>query len=113
MSARVLPALLALALAACGSAKRGEPVAGAFASNEAKVRKGAVLFDQHCDKCHTGGEASLGPSLNNKPLPEFAMHTQVRLGVGSMPGFNENQLSDEDVDAITSYLKALRQHPGD
>lgn len=111
MSRPTLAALLALALAACGTAKRGEPVAGAFTTEEAKVRQGAVLFDRHCDKCHTGGEASMGPSLNNKPLPEFAMHTQVRLGVGAMPGFSEKQLSDEEVDAITSYLKALRQHP--
>lgn len=102
--------VMTVALAGCGSAKRGEPVAGAFGSDEARVRQGALLFDRHCDKCHAGGEASLGPSLNNKPLPEFAMHAQVRLGVGAMPGFTEQQLSADEVDAITSYLKALRQH---
>jgi mono/diheme cytochrome c family protein len=113
VSARAGIALLALALAACGGAKRGEPVAGDFASDEAKVRRGELLFDQHCHKCHTGGEAALGPSLNDKPLPKFAMHLQTRAGVGAMPGFSEKQLSDEEVDAITSYLKALRHHRKD
>lgn len=112
MTRACLLLVMAAALAGCGSARRGEPVAGAFDSDEAKVRQGALLFDQHCDKCHTGGEAALGPSLNNKPLPEFAMHTQVRLGVGAMPGFTDEHLSDDEVDAITSYLKALRQHGG-
>lgn len=108
---RAAPFALALVLTACGTAKRGEPVAGPFAAEEAQVRQGALLFDRHCDKCHTGGEASLGPSLNNKPLPEFALHAQVRLGAGAMPGFGEAQLTDEEVDAITSYLEALRRHP--
>jgi mono/diheme cytochrome c family protein len=113
VSARSCIALLTLALAACGGAKRGEPVAGDFASDEATVRRGELLFDKHCHKCHTGGEASLGPSLNDKPLPEFAMHVQTRAGVGAMPGFTEKQLTDDEVDAITSYLKSLRKHSKD
>lgn len=102
--------VLAGLLAACGTAKRGEPVAGAFTPDDDQVRRGEVLFDRHCDKCHTGGEASMGPSINNKPLPEFLMQFQIRHGLGAMPGFEEDQISDADMEAITSYLESLRDH---
>jgi mono/diheme cytochrome c family protein len=103
-------ALAATACVACGTARRGEPVAGPFASQDAKVLHGADVFDRHCDKCHNGGEAALGPSLNDKPLPQFLMKFQVRRGLGSMPGFSEEQISDDDLDALTEYIVALRHH---
>jgi mono/diheme cytochrome c family protein len=100
-------AALVFMIAACGSARRSEPIASA-ASNDPEVQRGAVLFDRHCDKCHTGGEAAMGPSIANKPLPEFLMQFQARHGLGTMPGFKKDQISDAELEAITKYLRSLR-----
>lgn len=101
---------LSVAAAACGTAKRSEPVAGPFTSDDAEVRRGEVMFATHCAKCHDGGLASLGPSITNKPLPQFLMKFQVRHGLGAMPSFSDEQISDDDLDAITEYIVALRRH---
>ena len=61
-----------------------------------------------CNKCHPGGEAGLGPALNNKPLPDFLVRYQTRSGAGAMPPFDPDELSDKDLADVTAYLKALR-----
>jgi mono/diheme cytochrome c family protein len=68
------------------------------------------VFNAHCDQCHPGGEAGLGPALNNKPLPPFLMKIQVRRGLGAMPGFSEKLISDRELDNLIAYTKALRHH---
>ena len=102
--------ITAALVAGCGTARRSEPVAGPFRPMDASLKRGEQLFDRHCSKCHVGGEAALGPGINDKPLPRFLMHTQVRLGLGAMPSFKEGELSDEEVGLIIDYLKALRRH---
>src|SRR5690349_19856420 len=76
-----------LSLVGCSSARRGEPVSGRPVSSAPRVRAGQVVFYQYCNPCHPGGEGGVGPALNNKPLPEFAIRTQVRHGLGAMPAF--------------------------
>jgi mono/diheme cytochrome c family protein len=66
---------------------------------------------EKCHRCHPGGEAGLGPALNNKPFPDFLKRFQVRHGLGAMPHFEKEQLSDAQLDAILVYLKTLRQNP--
>jgi mono/diheme cytochrome c family protein len=63
-----------------------------------------------CHQCHPGGEAGLGPSLNDKPLPGFMMKFQIRHGIGAMPAFSKDNVGDEDLDAVVAYVKALRRH---
>ncbi len=93
----------------CSSARRGAPVAGLPGPTSTQVERGQVAFDQHCNTCHVGGAAGLGPAINNKPLPGWLIRFQVRHGLGAMPSFSETQISDGELDAIVSYLKALRQ----
>jgi mono/diheme cytochrome c family protein len=50
----------------------------------------------------------LGPALNDKPLPAFAMRTQIRAGAGAMPAFSDREISDSDADAVVKYVIALR-----
>lgn len=97
----------AFCLAAC-SARRSEPLTGAPTTGNAQVARGRVAFMAHCHKCHPGGEAGLGPAINDKPLPEFLMKTQVRTGLGAMPSFDHQQIGDEELEALIRYLKALR-----
>ena len=103
-------AALGIAVAACGTARRSEPVAGPFQPMNASLKRGEALFDRHCNKCHVNGEASLGPGINDKPFPKFLMYTQVRVGMGAMPSFKKDEISDEEVRLILDYLKALRRH---
>jgi mono/diheme cytochrome c family protein len=65
---------------------------------------------RQCSQCHPGGEAVLGPAINNKPLPAFLIRFQVRHGLGAMPAFSEERVTDSDLTDVIAYLKALRQH---
>jgi mono/diheme cytochrome c family protein len=102
--------VLTVTLAACTGARRSEPVAGPFRPTDASLKRGEALFDRHCNKCHVGGEAALGPAINDKPFPKFLMHIQVRVGMGAMPSFKQDEISDEEVRLILDYLKALKRH---
>jgi mono/diheme cytochrome c family protein len=99
-------------LAACGPARRSEPAVGAFEPQTDSEKRGEIVFDRHCNKCHVGGEAGLGPGINDKPLPVTLMKTQVRVGLGAMPGFPENEIDDRELDDLMAYLKGLRRHHG-
>jgi mono/diheme cytochrome c family protein len=94
-------------LAACSSPRKSEPIAPPVKLTDAQLQ-GRLLYDRYCYKCHTEGEGGLGPSLNEKPLPRFAMKFQIRHGLGTMPAFPPERLSDESVDQIVEYLVTLR-----
>jgi cytochrome c5 len=108
------PALVALALVAslavagCGTARRGEPFAGRFVAADTSVQRGGRVFYAYCNKCHDGGEAALAPGIHNKPLPGFMIKLQVRVGMGAMPSFSSAQISDGELDDLIAYLKAKR-----
>jgi mono/diheme cytochrome c family protein len=74
------------------------------------IDRGALSFDRHCSACHPGGEAGLGPALNNKPLPGFLIRFQVRHGLGAMPKFPERLIPGPELDDLVHYVKALRRH---
>ena len=97
-----------LAAAACGSARRGEPIAGQFVASEPAQSRGQIVFMQHCYKCHPGGEAGLGPSLNDKPLPKPVRKFQVRHALGVMPSFDQTRLSDKELEDLAAFLAVLR-----
>jgi mono/diheme cytochrome c family protein len=92
----------------CGRTRRGEPITEPLQSDDPRVALGHRVFSQHCYQCHPGGAAGLAPAINNKPLPVGLMKTQVRQGLGLMPAFSKEEISDEELDGIIRYLKALR-----
>jgi mono/diheme cytochrome c family protein len=97
-----------LLVGGCGEARRGIPVAGPPRLN-ASAEAGKVLFMKFCHQCHPGGEASTGPALNNKDIPRAVMTLQVREGVlGTMPKFDEDEISDAHLEMILDYVLALR-----
>jgi cytochrome c5 len=102
-------AVLALLCVGC-SARRSEPIAGPFPIDLQQIAEGRKLFMVHCHQCHPGGEAGLGPAINNKPVPSFMIRLQVRKGFGAMPAFSEQEVSPEELEALLSYLEALRKH---
>lgn len=98
-------------LEGCGPKHRGEPEGPRVQPDSVAEARGEWLFGRFCYKCHPGGAAGLGPSLNDKPLPALAIRTQIRKGVGAMPAFDDNLLRDTDVEAIAAYVQALRGTP--
>ena len=90
------------------SLRRSEPMKGNFVPKDTVVAKGQALFNVHCQKCHPGGEAGLGPDINWNPAPGFIKRFQVRHGLGVMPSFKENEISKKDLHAISKYMKAFK-----
>ncbi len=104
-------AMLALAagLIGCATARRSEPIVGKVVAGDPSLAAGRQLFMQQCHACHPGGEAGLGPALNNKPLPPCLIEFQVRHGLGAMPALKTDRLSEADLDEVVKYLVALRR----
>lgn len=102
--------LVLVALSACGTARRGEPIAGPMRLDDPSVQRGKLLFDTHCYKCHAQGEGGMAPAINDKPLPRFLMRFQTRHGLGTMPSFSDKEIGDRELEDILNYIVALRQH---
>lgn len=96
-------------LPGCGATRSGGPVVAEVPVTDPSIRRGKAVFDSKCRTCHLHGEGGLGPSLNDKPLPGFLIRFQVRRGLGTMPGFSEEQISDQDLEDLANYVVALRQ----
>ena len=92
----------------CGSARKDEVPTSRY-RDDPQLRRGQVVFMQTCNQCHVGGGPGLGPGLNDKPLPAFAIKTQVRQGVGTMPAFPKDEISHQDLDALVKYMLARRE----
>jgi len=108
MRAEVLLASCLVVVTSCGPERRGALVGAPMRPDTPAETRGQRLFFKHCSRCHPGGEAGLGPALNDKPLPEIAIETQIRRGLGAMPAFDGHHLSDDDVDAIAEFVIDLR-----
>jgi len=109
VSARSIIAVVLLAAAtACGSARRSEPLVGAFRPPSPEIARGEQVFMANCHPCHPGGEAGLGPAINNKPLPSALIRLQVREGLGAMPAFSAHDIPDADLEALLAYVRARR-----
>lgn len=102
--------LVAAVIAGCASPRRGEPIVGPLVLNDPALQRGRVLFEQNCYRCHNEGEGGMGPIINDKPLPKFLMKFQVRHGLGVMPKFPREAISDDELDDIVNYIVALRHH---
>jgi mono/diheme cytochrome c family protein len=110
-AAAVVAALLVVVVA-CAPPRRSEPLAGALpVAHDPALVLGEAVYARHCHECHPRGGAGLGPSLNDKPWPAFMIRLQVRNGLGVMPRFDSEQISGEELDALVSYILALRRHP--
>jgi len=101
-------AAAAVSLLACSGEHRDAPYTSALSTTDGHIANGQVVYMRYCHQCHPGGAAGVGPALNDKPLPVWAMKFQVRHGVGAMPAFKEDRISAQDLDDLIAYEKALR-----
>ena len=109
MKLNLLVLIIIIAIIFACSPRRGIPYTEPLTIEDPDVRQGMILFNEYCNTCHPQGTAGLGPALNNKPLPGFAIRFQIRNGVGAMPGFSEDVISDAEAKQIVAYMKELRQ----
>jgi mono/diheme cytochrome c family protein len=93
------------------TARRPNQIPSPVLRTRPPLAEGQRVFMQHCNQCHVGGAAGLGPSLNEKPLPGFLVKLQVRSGLGAMPSFSARQISGSQLDDVVRYIKYLHDHP--
>ncbi|HBG05291.1 MAG: cytochrome C [Geobacteraceae bacterium GWC2_58_44] len=105
----LLAALPLILLTGCTTARQREPIAKSLRIDSPKLLRGEKAYMHYCDKCHPGGDTGLGFAIKNKPLPEFLVELQVRVGLGAMPAFSDELLPDDQLDDITEYIKLLRK----
>ena len=80
-----------------------------------QVQRGQVVFNNNCHKCHPGGEAGVGPSINNVPLTKGILKFRIRskaflLGLGRMPSFKKHEISKPELNDLVRYIKVLKKH---
>jgi mono/diheme cytochrome c family protein len=107
----VILLVVLVTITACRSVRRGEPVGRPAQVTSAESKRGQVIYQQRCDRCHPNGEGGLGPSLNDKPAPVFLMKTQVRAGLGAMPHFDSQTLTPDELRDLMAYVMDLRKAP--
>lgn len=92
-------------------ARRPNVIPDSELRRDPRLAEGQRVFMQTCNQCHVGGGGGLGPPLNDKRLPAFFVRIQVRHGIGAMPAFSGEHISDDQLDDVIVYMKYLRQHP--
>lgn len=92
------------------SSRHSEPLKKKDFVSRGAVAEGEKLFMQHCDKCHPAGEAGLGPAINSNPAPQFVKRFQMRHGLGVMPSFKSDEIKQDELLAISKYLKAWKSY---
>jgi mono/diheme cytochrome c family protein len=102
-------ALLLALLVACGPVYERPAVMTALGAGDPQVARGEQVFFAKCDGCHPHGGEGLGRGVTDRPLPDFAVRFQVRNGVGEMPGFSDEEISESDLDALMAYIGELRR----
>jgi mono/diheme cytochrome c family protein len=103
--------IAALLIVVSCSSRMSEPVKQKhFTTENAAIANGEKVYMIHCQKCHPGGEAGLGPALNSNPAPQFVKRFQMRHGLGVMPSFTTKEIARKDLRDISKYLKAWKKH---
>jgi len=78
--------------------------------DNARLALGHQVFVANCNQCHPGGSGGEGPALNNKGfVPASLIRFQVRHGMGAMPRFSHQRLSDHELNAVIAYIQALQR----
>ncbi|MDQ3704279.1 MAG: cytochrome c [Chloroflexota bacterium] len=101
----VLSALLVpVVLAACDNG------GGRGTSGTGVARSGEVVFQRYCNVCHPGGGLGAGPSLIRElpGLSDQQVRDVVRHGESRMPGFSDQDISEEELENLLVYIRSLK-----
>ena len=122
---RLIPVVLALALAGCsqGEDTAGKAPAGGpppapkpvTLSMRAGATGGEALYVQNCAMCHTPNGMGHGLLARRLDQPDLELREDLeadyviqaaRMGIGNMPPIPRGEVSDADLQAIADYLAA-------
>lgn len=77
-----------------------------------KIPNGAELYVQHCTSCH-GSDGKLGVSgakdLTKSTLSDQEIKVMIETGKNAMPPMKDLLESDENITAVTEYIKGMRK----
>src|SRR3954453_16070323 len=90
-----------------GYYRRGEPIGRPVEIANERQAHGQVIYMKHCYACHQGGEGGLGPALLQL-APGPIVRTQIRLGLGALPAFTQEEISTPGMNDLLSYIRASR-----
>ncbi len=89
----------------------GSPVVGTLTPT---AEEGKAVFERQCAACHPNGSSGIGPKLFGatfeKRYPGDAELSKViRQGIGTMPGYKSDQLSDDQLAKMIEYLRSIKE----
>lgn len=94
-----------------GYYRRGEAIGRPVIVSDTQELRGQAVYFKNCYQCHQGGEGGLGPALL-RLAPGPIIRTQIRAGLGTMPGFPHCEISPGAMDDLIAYLKTSRKSAG-
>ncbi len=87
---------------------------GAAAEMSADAQAGLKVFQANCTACHAGdgAKAGIGPKIygDAKAKDETYVKNNIRNGKGLMPAFGKDQISDDDLNKVTAYVKYVAEN---
>ncbi len=112
---RFRPAQIDAIVAYVATIAPGGPLIPAVDTSAGSLSAGSKLFLNNCSACHgasAGGDSVGGGQIAPSLMPPTATQIgeAIRIGPGVMPKFDENNLSDADVNSIARYLVWLRSN---
>jgi mono/diheme cytochrome c family protein len=105
----IVPLVALLGVSAVGSIQADETeLTEEFLNDPAQIALGQELFQGQCAKCHgRGAYPGKAPKLNARKLTPEDVYLRVAYGFRKMPAW-EDVFSDEEIMAITAYVKSDR-----
>ena len=100
---------LGVGLWGCAPAYRGAPILEPLELENPQALLGQQVFFSVCHQCHPSGGTGIGLGITNKPLPDWLVRFQVRNGIGQMPAFTVEEISEEELDGLVIYINELRE----
>ncbi|MBI2862222.1 MAG: cytochrome c [Chloroflexi bacterium] len=85
---------------------------GTVAPTKGNAAAGQAVFQTSCNACHPGGGQGVGPALQgpafaSKYPTDDAISKVVRQGMGVMPAFSPDRLSDQQLADVIAYVRSL------
>lgn len=91
-----------------GRYRKGEAVGKPVPIVRDAQARGEVVYMKHCYACHQNSEGGLGPALLQL-APGPIVRTQIRSGLGVMPGFSHAEIGAHEMNDLMAYIRATRR----
>lgn len=92
------------------SIKKGSSIV--IEASDAQTPVNKRLFAKNCSQCHDiegNAQKSNAPILSKSTLTDEEIKKTIRKGRGMMPSYNERDISEEELQAISNYVLSLRK----